>query len=152
MAWRPEGHVLGGETGASTLALVTGIRHWSTATYTRVAIDLGDEVKFEAATGAESGSHLLRLHGAKLAQELVGKSFDVTDDGFLKRIRAAQAGGDVTRVVLDVSDVTEYSAFLLPNPYRLIIDIHGGKRDQGDSGQGSADVWPEAPVRRGGGG
>jgi N-acetylmuramoyl-L-alanine amidase len=32
----------------------------------------------------------------------------------------------MTRVVLDVNDVTEYSAFLLPNPYRLIIDIHGG--------------------------
>ena len=34
----------------------------------------------------------------------------------------------MTRVVLDVNDVTEYSAFLLPNPYRLIIDIHGGAR------------------------
>jgi N-acetylmuramoyl-L-alanine amidase len=31
-------------------------------------------------------------------------------------------------VVLDVNDVTEYSAFLLPNPYRLIIDIHGGSK------------------------
>jgi len=31
----------------------------------------------------------------------------------------------MTRVVLDVNDVTQYSAFLLPNPYRLIIDIHG---------------------------
>jgi N-acetylmuramoyl-L-alanine amidase len=29
-------------------------------------------------------------------------------------------------VVLDVNDVTDYSAFLLPNPFRLIIDIHGG--------------------------
>jgi N-acetylmuramoyl-L-alanine amidase len=27
-----------------------------------------------------------------------------------------------------VNDVTEYSAFLLPNPYRLIIDIHGGSK------------------------
>ena len=27
--------------------------------------------------------------------------------------------------MLDVHEVTEYSAFLLPNPYRLIIDIHG---------------------------
>jgi N-acetylmuramoyl-L-alanine amidase len=34
----------------------------------------------------------------------------------------------MTRVVLDVNDVTEYSAFLLPNPYRLIIDIHGGNK------------------------
>ncbi len=65
------------------------------------------------------------LHGAKLAPELIGKSFRVTDDGFLRRIRVAQSSGDMTRVVLDVNDVTEYSAFLLPNPYRLIIDIHG---------------------------
>jgi len=65
------------------------------------------------------------LHGTRLAQALVGKSFAVTDDGFLKKIRAAQFSNDMTRVVLDVNDVTEYSAFLLPNPYRLIIDIHG---------------------------
>jgi N-acetylmuramoyl-L-alanine amidase len=67
------------------------------------------------------------LHGAKLSPELIGKSVDVTDDGFLKRIRAAQFSNDVTRIVLDVSDVSDYSAFLLPNPYRLIIDIHGRK-------------------------
>jgi N-acetylmuramoyl-L-alanine amidase len=70
------------------------------------------------------------LHGTRLAQELVGKSFAVTDDGFLKKIRAAQFSNDMTRVVLDVNDVTEYSAFLLPNPYRLIIDIHGGPKEQ----------------------
>jgi N-acetylmuramoyl-L-alanine amidase len=52
----------------------------------------------------------------------------VTDDGFLKKIRAAQFSNDMTRVVLDVNDVTEYSAFLLPDPYRLIIDIHGGSK------------------------
>jgi N-acetylmuramoyl-L-alanine amidase len=123
-------------------AQVTGIRHWSTATYTRVAIDLGDEVKFEAARVPNPDRIYFDLHGAKLAQELIGKSFDVTDDGFLRRIRAAQSSGDVTRVVLDVSDVTEYSAFLLPNPYRLIIDIHGGK----NRGQGSAPRDQETPI------
>lgn len=108
-------------------ALVTGIRHWSTATYTRVAIDLGDNVTYEAARVPNPDRIYFDLHGARLAQELVGKSFTVTDDGFLKKVRAAQYSDDVTRVVLDVNDVTEYSAFLLPNPYRLIIDIHGGK-------------------------
>jgi N-acetylmuramoyl-L-alanine amidase len=108
-------------------ALVTGIRHWSTATYTRVAIDLGDNVTYEAARVPNPDRIYFDLHGAKLAQELVGKSFAVTDDGFLTKVRAAQYSDDVTRVVLDVNDVTEYSAFLLPNPYRLIIDIHGGK-------------------------
>jgi len=88
------------------------------------------------------------LHGTRLAQELAGKSFTVTDDGFLTRIRAAQASDDTTRIVLDVNDVTEYSAFLLPNPYRLIIDIHGrqgsGVRDQGSA---SNSPMPETPTQ-----
>jgi N-acetylmuramoyl-L-alanine amidase len=108
-------------------AAVTGIRHWSTATYTRVAIDLGDNVTYEAARVPNPDRIYFDLHGTRLAPELVGKSFAVTDDGFLKKVRAAQYSDDVTRVVLDVNDVTEYSAFLLPNPYRLIIDIHGKK-------------------------
>lgn len=110
----------------SGLASVSAIRHWSTPTYTRVAIDLGDEVQYEAARVPNPDRIYFDLHGTRLAQELSGKSFNVTDDGFLKKIRAAQYSNDVTRVVLDVNDVTEYSAFLLPNPYRLIIDIHGG--------------------------
>ena len=110
------------------MAQVTGIRHWSTASYTRVAIDLGDEVEYQAARVEHPDRIFFDLHNARLAQELVGKSFAVTDDGFLVRIRAAQFSNDVTRVVLDVHEVAEYSAFLLPNPYRLIIDIHGKKQ------------------------
>ncbi len=111
------------------LAVVTGIRHWSTASYTRVAIDLnvapGEEVKYEAARVENPDRIFFDLGHARLAPEMVGKSFNVTDDGFLTRVRAAQFSGEVTRVVLDVHHVAEYSAFLLPNPYRLIIDIHG---------------------------
>jgi N-acetylmuramoyl-L-alanine amidase len=109
------------------LPLVTAIRHWSTPIYTRVAIDLQDEVQYEAARVPSPDRIFFDLHGARLSPELIGKSVEVTDDGFLKRIRAAQFSNDVTRIVLDVSDVSEYSAFLLPNPYRLIIDIHGSK-------------------------
>jgi N-acetylmuramoyl-L-alanine amidase len=114
------------------MALVTGVRHWSTPTYTRVAIDLGDEVEYQAARVENPDRIYFDLHHARLAQELVGKSFAITDDGFLTKIRAAQFSNDVTRVVLDVHEVGEYSAFLLPNPYRLIIDIHGktGNREQ----------------------
>jgi N-acetylmuramoyl-L-alanine amidase len=126
-------------------AMVTGIRHWSTATYTRVAIDLGDNVTYEAARVPNPDRIFFDLHGTRLAPELVGKSFSVTDDGFLKKVRAAQYSDDVTRVVLDVNDVTEYSAFLLPNPYRLIIDIHGGKQQAaGNREQGTANRAPAA--------
>jgi N-acetylmuramoyl-L-alanine amidase len=119
------GSVQGASLQSGKMAMVTGIRHWSTSTYTRVAIDLGDEVEYQAARVENPDRIFFDLHHAKLAPQLAGKSFSVTDDGFLTRIRAAQFSGDVTRVVLDVHEVAEYTAFLLPNPYRLIIDIHG---------------------------
>jgi len=107
------------------LARVTAIRHWSTTAYTRVAIDLEDEVQFEAGRVTDPDRIFFDLHGTRLAAELKGKSFDVQDDGFLSKIRVAQFSNDMTRVVLNVSNVSDYSAFLLPNPYRLIIDVHG---------------------------
>jgi N-acetylmuramoyl-L-alanine amidase len=104
--------------------LVTGIRHWSTPDYTRVAIDLQEEVKYEAGRVPGPDRIFFDLHGTRLASVLVGKSFEV-EDGFLRKIRVAQFQRGRTRVVLEVDAVAEYSAFLLPNPYRLIVDIHG---------------------------
>jgi len=103
---------------------VTGIRHWSTPDYTRVAIDLESEVKFGSQRIASPDRIFFDLRDTKLASTLVGKSFDV-DDGFLKKIRVAQFQPGRTRVVLEVDNLSDYEAFLLPNPYRLIIDIHG---------------------------
>jgi N-acetylmuramoyl-L-alanine amidase len=107
----------------SPLPMVTGIRHWSTPDYTRVAIDVDAEVKYEAGRVPDPDRIFFDLPETKLASVLVGKSFEVRD-GFLKKIRVAQYQPGYTRVVLEVADVSDYSAFLLPNPYRLIIDIH----------------------------
>ncbi len=108
----------------STLPFVTGIRHWSTPDYTRVAIDVDAEVKYEAGRVPNPDRIFFDLPNTRLASVLVGKSFDV-QDGFLKKIRVAQYQPGYTRVVLEVADVSDYSAFILPNPYRLIIDVHG---------------------------
>jgi N-acetylmuramoyl-L-alanine amidase len=112
------------EEKRSPYPLVTGIRHWSTPDYTRVAIDLETEVRYEAGRVPNPDRIFFDLHDTKLASTLVGKSFEVAD-GFLRRIRIAQFQRGMVRVVLEVDDVGDYSAFLLPNPYRLIIDIHG---------------------------
>lgn len=109
------------------MPLVTNVRHWSTPVYTRVAIDLQDQVEYEAARVPNPDRIYFDLHGARVAPELIGRTMDVTDDGFLERIRVAQFSNDVTRIVLDVNQVTDYSAFFLPNPWRLIIDIHGSR-------------------------
>src|SRR5581483_4783933 len=112
------------ESHSSRLPRVTAIRHWSTPDYTRVAIDLESEVKFGSQRIAHPDRIFFDLRDTKLASTLVGKSFDV-DDGFLKKIRVAQFQPGRTRVVLEVDNLSTYEAFLLPNPYRLIIDIHG---------------------------
>jgi len=114
------------EGSRSALPLVTGIRHWSTPDYTRVAIDLEQEVKYEAGRIPNPDRIFFDLQDTKLASTLVGKTFEVSD-GFLRRVRVAQFQKGMVRVVLEVDDVSDYSAFLLPNPYRLIVDIHGRK-------------------------
>jgi N-acetylmuramoyl-L-alanine amidase len=115
------------DTTPGRVVMITGMRHWSNPTSTRIAIDLGGKVEYEAARVPDPDRIFFDLHGARLASNLNGHQVEVVDDGYLKRIRAAQFHADVTRVVLDVTDVSDYSAFLLPNPWRLIIDIHSDK-------------------------
>jgi N-acetylmuramoyl-L-alanine amidase len=108
----------------SALPRVTGVRHWSTPDYTRVAIDVEQEVKFGSQRISHPDRIFFDLRDTRLASTLVGKTFDV-DDGFLKKIRVAEFEPGRTRIVLEVDDLASYDAFLLPDPYRLIIDIHG---------------------------
>ncbi len=111
-------------TRRSALPRVTGVRHWSTPDYTRVAIDVEQEVKFGSERISNPDRIFFDLRDTKLASTLVGKTFDV-DDGFLKKIRVAEFQPGRTRIVLEVDDLASYDAFLLPDPYRLIIDVHG---------------------------
>jgi len=108
------------------LPLVTSLRYWSTPDYTRIAIDVGDEIKYEAGRVPSPDRIYFDLYGSRLASELVGKSYNI-QDGLLKKVRVAQYKPNMARVVLEVDNLAEYSAFLLPNPYRLIIDVHGKK-------------------------
>jgi N-acetylmuramoyl-L-alanine amidase len=119
---------------------VTGIRHWSTPDYTRVAIDVEGDVKFSSQRIDSPARIFFDLRDTKLASTLVGKSFDV-DDGFLKKVRVAQFAPGRTRVVLEVDNLSDYDAFLLPNPYRLIVNIHGknGRAKQRRDGDKDAE-------------
>ena len=125
---------------------VTGVRHWSTPDYTRIAIDVEGDVKFSAQRIARPARIFFDLHDTRLASTLAGKSFAV-DDGFVKKVRVAQFAPGRTRIVLEVDNLSEYDAFLLPNPYRLIIDIHGkdGRAKQIKDATETASVAPSVP-------
>lgn len=122
------------------LPRVTGIRHWSTPDYTRVAIDLEQDIKFDSQRIGNPDRIFFDLRDAKLASTLLGKTFEV-DDGLLRKIRVAQFQPGRARVVLEVDDLSDYTAFLLPNPSRLIIDIHGKQ-----SGRALAKTQSPAPA------
>jgi N-acetylmuramoyl-L-alanine amidase len=102
---------------------VLGVRHWSTPDYTRVAIDLEEDVKFESQRIDNPDRIFFDLLNTRLDPKLSGKTYDVSD-GLLKDIRMAQFKTGRTRVVLDLDDVSEFDASLQSNPPRLIINIH----------------------------
>jgi N-acetylmuramoyl-L-alanine amidase len=110
------------KSATGTLSRVRAIRHWSTPDYTRVAIDLEQDVPYETQRIEHPDRVVLDLLDTKLDPALIGKNFAV-DDGFLKKIRISQFKTGQTRVVLDVDNNDEFNAFFQPNPARLIVDV-----------------------------
>jgi N-acetylmuramoyl-L-alanine amidase len=106
------------------LLAVSDVRYWEGANYVRIVICVEDEAKFEAARLSHPDRIVFDLPGTHLTEALKGKSFPI-GNGFLRDVRVAQFKPDVSRVVLDVAKIDDYSVFTLPNPFRLIIDVRG---------------------------
>jgi N-acetylmuramoyl-L-alanine amidase len=106
---------------------VTGIRHWSTPEYSRVAIDLDGEVKFESQRIDGPDRIFFDLLNTRLDPRLLAKTFDV-DDSLVKRIRISQFSPGRTRVVLEVNDVSHFQASLKSDPPRLVIEVRNEPR------------------------
>ena len=107
------------------LPQVTRIRTWNAENYTRIVVDVEEDVKYQAARISGPDRIYFDLTKAKLNSALAGKTIEVEQGGFLKNVRVAQNQAGVVRVVLEVEKVRDYSAFLLPNPYRLVVDVYG---------------------------
>jgi N-acetylmuramoyl-L-alanine amidase len=103
---------------------VSAVRRWVGPNYSRIVIGVEGEVKFNTVRLSNPDRIVLDLQSSRLSPALVGKTFPA-EDGFLRQIRVAQYAAGVTRVVLDVEKIEDYSVFSLPNPFRLVIDVHG---------------------------
>jgi N-acetylmuramoyl-L-alanine amidase len=106
-------------------AQVSRIRTWNADTYTRIVIDVGTKVKYQAARISGPDRIYFDIEGSKLSSALVRKPVELDGGGLLKTVRVAQKQPGVVRVVLEVNRVTDYSVFLLPDPYRLVVDVYG---------------------------
>jgi N-acetylmuramoyl-L-alanine amidase len=112
------------EVNSDGLVEVTGIRSWVAPNYTRVVITTAAPVTYDASHLVNPDRLVFDLNQTALSSDLRQKVFPV-ESTYLERVRVAQFQPTVTRVVLDVQKIVTYSVFSLPNPYRMIIDIHG---------------------------
>jgi AMIN domain-containing protein len=94
-------------------------------------------VKYRSKRISEPDRIYFDIEGAKLTSAMVHKATDAGDGVLLKGVRVAQNRDGISRVVLDVNQVKDYSVSLLPDPYRLVVDLYGA----------SAAVKADAPNR-----
>jgi N-acetylmuramoyl-L-alanine amidase len=114
-------------------ATLESIRYWSTDSYTRVALDLGRAVAFQSSRTGQPDRIVFHLADTRPSGAMLMQPVMVRNDNFLRAIRVQ------TEVLLEVNSTSDYSAFLLPNPVRLIIDIHARRSGHAlPSAQGKA--------------
>jgi N-acetylmuramoyl-L-alanine amidase len=131
----------------SSVPEVSRIRTWNAETYTRIVIDVGAPVKYQADRITGPDRIYFDIEGAKVRSALARKPIDLPSGGFVKSIRIAQNQADVVRVVFEVDRVKDYSVFLLPNPYRLVVDVYGARAAGGEQQEVARNgATPSAPA------
>jgi N-acetylmuramoyl-L-alanine amidase/type II secretory pathway predicted ATPase ExeA len=131
--YRLETHGVATEAGADqTLELrrgepgtpnVNAIEISSSENDARVVVTLDDAVQYDSARISSPERIYFDLHNARLNPS-VGQKTVPLENGLLKWLRAAQYTDDVVRLVLDAAGAKDYSAQLISDPYRLVIDVH----------------------------
>ncbi len=107
---------------SGSIPRVTDIHTWNTPEATQVVVTLEDTVRYEAARIASPDRIYFDLYKARLSHGLAKASLDV-HNGLLKSARVGQNKQGVVRLVLNVDGAKDYSAVLLANPYRLVINV-----------------------------
>jgi len=114
---------------------VTAIQASSAENNARVIVMLDDAVQYDSARLTSPDRIYFDLHKVRLSPSVGQKTVPIPG-GLLKSVRSAQNTDDVVRLVLDADGAKDYSAQLLSNPYRLVIDVHAQPMTAAKSGPG----------------
>ncbi|MGH7930681.1 MAG: N-acetylmuramoyl-L-alanine amidase, partial [Candidatus Binatia bacterium] len=110
--------------------------------FTRVFMEVSRPVRYEIGRLAEDTARGLppRIYVDIIGTQLAMQSLEPIDvlDGGLKQIRVGQFDHDTVRVVLDMTAPRDHTAFLLPEPFRVVLDIKNG----GDAPVSTAKARP----------
>ena len=102
---------------------VNSIEHKSAPDYTRITIDLEQDVQFESQRIDHPDRIFFDLKNAQLSSKLTGSTLTV-DDGRVNKIRVAQYKPGKARIVIETARRAGFNASLVLNPPRLVIDVH----------------------------
>jgi N-acetylmuramoyl-L-alanine amidase len=122
---------------------VTAIQTSGNENEGRVVVLLEDAVQYDSARIASPDRIYFDLFKAQLSPSVSQKTIPM-EGGLVTSVRAAQNRDDVVRLVLDANGAKEYSAQLLSDPYRLVIDVHGQGWDGAKQDAGLEAERPDA--------
>ncbi|MBN2232537.1 MAG: N-acetylmuramoyl-L-alanine amidase [Deltaproteobacteria bacterium] len=133
------------------LARVDNIRYWSSPTYTRVVIDLDDDVTFrKGVLKDEHDRERMKSIYIDLDRAFIsGTSRSIPiHDGILRLVKVAQYDKRTVRTVLHVDDVEDFKIFSLGNPPRVVVDVIGAAAapPAADSGKNGSSPVAEPPA------
>ena len=123
----PEEESISNAAPVAERPLVIGVRFSTSVSSARVMMELSQPVRYEThRLPADPSKNLppriyVDVLGARLAMS--SKEPLSIDDPLLRQVRVGQFTDDVVRIVLDLTSFADHNAFLLPEPYRLVIDI-----------------------------
>lgn len=123
-------------------ARLTAVRFVPSENSTRVLMEVSRPVRYEVGRIPQDSARglppriYIDITGTQLAMESLEPI--PVQDGALKQIRVAQFNHDTVRVVLDMTAPRDHTAFLLPEPFRVVLDI------QGSSGANPAGAMAKA--------
>jgi len=113
------------EAGSAGPETVGTIHYWSDDSSTTVTIDLQKLVFFEAHRLTGPDRVYFDLQSTQMPLDLQRRLIQVdVAETFVRKIRMAERGPGVTRVVLETTPNADYSAMIAPDPYRLVIKLH----------------------------
>ncbi|NNK56092.1 MAG: AMIN domain-containing protein [Desulfofustis sp.] len=121
-----------GTTPMAKLTNVKPAKYWSSKDYTRVVVQTSGPTEYREELLEKVGNRPRRLY-IDFRDSYIEPRFRSPipiEDGLLKRIRTGQFSPDTVRVVLDIESISDYKIFSLPDPFRVVIDVRGKKKNQ----------------------
>ncbi len=112
---------------SSEIPRVQRISTAATHNSARITIELEDKVDYTSARISNPDRIFFDLHAARLTREIASGNIHV-DGNLVKAVRVAQNQAGVVRIVFDVAGVKDYTASLLGNPTRLLIDFYASEK------------------------